>query len=163
MSRADRKTYDQMLRLYREADLHEEKDRISRSLGATRNPDLIQDILSFAISDEVRNQDTVFVIISVAMSGPGRAAAWQFWKTHHKDLTQRYDGGGLVTRLIKYITENFASEEMAAEVEAFFQDTTIPGCERTVQQSLETIRLNAAWLQRDREEVGKFLRSLPQQ
>lgn len=36
--------------LYREADLHEEKDRISRSLGATRDPNLIQRVLQFAMS-----------------------------------------------------------------------------------------------------------------
>lgn len=39
-----------LLQLYREADLHEEKDRISRSLGATRDPNLIQRVLQFAMS-----------------------------------------------------------------------------------------------------------------
>lgn len=66
-------------------------------------------------------------------------------------------GGYLVTRLIRYITENFASEEMASEVENFFRDKQIPGTERTVQQSLETIRLNAAWLQRDQDAIKKYL------
>ncbi|XP_063599829.1 puromycin-sensitive aminopeptidase-like [Penaeus indicus] len=160
MSQADEKTFDQMLKLYREADLHEEKDRISRSLGATRDPNLIQRVLQFAISDEVRNQDTVFVIISVAMTAPGRSAAWAFFKKHHEDLVDRYEGGYLVTRLIKYITENFATEEMASEVEAFFQERLIPGTERTVQQSLETIRLNAAWLQRDQDAIKKYLTEL---
>ncbi|XP_069970729.1 puromycin-sensitive aminopeptidase isoform X1 [Penaeus vannamei] len=160
MSQADEKTFDQMLKLYREADLHEEKDRISRSLGATRDPNLIQRVLQFAISDEVRNQDTVFVIISVAMTAPGRSAAWAFFKKHHEDLVDRYEGGYLVTRLIKYITENFATEDMASEVEAFFQERQIPGTERTVQQSLETIRLNAAWLQRDQDAIKKYLTEL---
>lgn len=41
--------------LYREADLHEEKDRISRSLGATRDPNLIQRVLQFAISVSCRS------------------------------------------------------------------------------------------------------------
>ncbi|XP_064113032.1 LOW QUALITY PROTEIN: puromycin-sensitive aminopeptidase-like [Macrobrachium nipponense] len=160
VSQADEKTYDQMLKLYREADLHEEKDRISRSLGATRDPNLIQRVLQFAMSAEVRNQDTVFVIISVAMTAPGRSAAWAFFKKHHQELVDRYEGGYLVTRLIKYITENFATEEMAAEVEAFFRDHQIPGTERTVQQSLETIRLNSAWLQRDQDDIKKYLLEL---
>ncbi|XP_045101162.1 puromycin-sensitive aminopeptidase-like isoform X2 [Portunus trituberculatus] len=157
VSQADEKTYEQMLKLYREADLHEEKDRISRSLGATRDPNLIQRVLQFAMSSEVRNQDTIFVIISVAMTAPGRSAAWAFFKKNHQELLDRYEGGYLVTRLIRYITENFASEEMAAEVENFFRDKQIPGTERTVQQSLETIRLNAAWLQRDQDAIKKYL------
>lgn len=69
-------------------------------------------------------------------------------------------GGYLVTRLIKYITENFATEDMASEVEAFFQERQIPGTERTVQQSLETIRLNAAWLLRDQDAIKKYLTEL---
>lgn len=69
-------------------------------------------------------------------------------------------GGYLVTRLIKYVTENFATEEMAAEVEAFFRERQIAGTERTVQQSLETIRLNAAWLQRDQDSIRKYLTEL---
>lgn len=69
-------------------------------------------------------------------------------------------GGYLVTRLIKYITENFSTEEMAGEVEAFFRERQIPGTERTVQQSLETIRLNAAWLQRDQDSIRKYLTEL---
>lgn len=62
-----------------------------------------------------------------------------------------------MARLVKYTTENFASEEDAAEVEAFFRDHHSPGTERTVQQSCETVRLNAAWLQRDCEAIREYL------
>ncbi|XP_076055525.1 puromycin-sensitive aminopeptidase isoform X1 [Oratosquilla oratoria] len=155
----DHKTYDQMVKLYRAADLHEEKDRISRSLGATKDPNLIQRVLEFAMSDDVRNQDTVFVIISVAMTCPGRSAAWAFFKAHHQQLVDRYEGGYLIARLVKYITENFASEEMATEVESFFSEKQIPGTDRTSQQSLETIRLNTAWLKRDKEAIKKYLQT----
>lgn len=65
--------------------------------------------------------------------------------------------GFLLARLVKYTTENFASEEVAAEIEAFFRDHHSPGTERTVQQSCETIHLNAAWLQRDREAIREYL------
>jgi puromycin-sensitive aminopeptidase len=66
-------------------------------------------------------------------------------------------GGFLLARLVKYTTENFASEEDAAQIEAFFRDHQSPGTERTLQQSCETIRLNAAWLQRDREAICEYL------
>lgn len=69
-----------------------------------------------------------------------------------------FRSGFLLSRLIKYLIENFASEERAKEVEEFLQANQIPGCERTVSQAVETIRLNAAWLQRDREQLAIFLR-----
>lgn len=63
----------------------------------------------------------------------------------------------MLARLVKFTTENFASEEKALEVEQFFGKHKFPGTERTVQQSLETIRLNEAWLKRDENSIRAFL------
>ncbi|VVD03160.1 unnamed protein product [Leptidea sinapis] len=82
LSGADEPTFDRFLQLYRAADLHEEKDRISRALGAVTQPHLL----------------------------------------------------------------NRAS---AREIEEFFASHKSPGTERSVQQAVETVRLNAAWLRRD--------------
>lgn len=43
-------TYDTLLKLYRSADLHEEKDRISRALGAAKDVSLLSKVLEFAMS-----------------------------------------------------------------------------------------------------------------
>lgn len=53
LSTADEKTFERFLELYRAADLHEEKDRISRALGAVRDPALLKRVLDFAISVSV--------------------------------------------------------------------------------------------------------------
>lgn len=50
LAEADEETFQRFLRLYRAADLHEEKDRISRALGAVRDPQLLRRVLDFAIS-----------------------------------------------------------------------------------------------------------------
>jgi len=63
----------------------------------------------------------------------------------------------LISRLVKYVTENFASEEKAQEVESFFAQNPFPGTERTVQQSIETIRLHKEWLSRDASEIQSYL------
>lgn len=64
-----------------------------------------------------------------------------------------------MARLIKYIIENFASEEAALEVESFFKTKKFPGTERTVLQAVETIRLNASWLNRDLESLTDYLKN----
>ncbi|KAL0822477.1 hypothetical protein ABMA28_004534 [Loxostege sticticalis] len=159
LAEADAATFDRFLELYRAADLHEEKDRISRALGAVRDPALLNRVLDFALSDEVRSQDTVFVIVSVAVSRNGRDLAWQFFKDHWQEFMDRYQGGFLLARLVKSTTENFASEAAAQEIEAFFRDHHSPGTERSVQQALETVRLNAAWLRRDLASATAYLQA----
>ncbi|CAB3259962.1 unnamed protein product [Arctia plantaginis] len=156
---ADEATFERFLALYRAADLHEEKDRISRALGAVNDPAILKRVLDFAISDEVRAQDTVFVIVSVAVTKNGRDLAWQFFKDHWQQFMDRYQGGFLLARLVKSTTENFASESCAQEIEQFFRTHQSPGTERSVQQALETVRLNAAWLRRDLASTTAYLHS----
>ncbi|XP_014478221.1 PREDICTED: puromycin-sensitive aminopeptidase [Dinoponera quadriceps] len=155
----DANTFETMIKLYKEADLHEEKDRILRALGAIKDEALLMKVLDFAMSDEVRAQDTVFAIMSVGMTYKGRLIAWNFFKENWKTLLDRYEGGFLLARLVKFTTENFVTEELAKDVENFFENHPTPGTERTVQQSVESIRLNAAWLARDKDLIRKYLTS----
>lgn len=46
----DEATFEKMLDLYRATDLHEEKDRISKSLGANRNVEILKKVIQFAVS-----------------------------------------------------------------------------------------------------------------
>ncbi|XP_065362335.1 puromycin-sensitive aminopeptidase isoform X2 [Calliphora vicina] len=154
----DQAIFEEMLSLYRSTDLHEEQDRISRALGCIGNVDILRKVIEFAMSGEVRAQDSVFVIVAVAVNPKGRDMAWQFFKDNNQKLLEQYQGGFLLARLIKYLIENFASEERALEVEEFFKNKQFPGTERTVSQAVETIRLNAAWLKRDRDSLTEYLK-----
>ncbi|XP_035784947.1 puromycin-sensitive aminopeptidase-like [Anopheles albimanus] len=163
LQNGDLDTYNEMLRLYRATDLHEEKDRISRALGSIGNVDILRKVIEFAMSDEVRAQDSVFVIVSVAMNPRGRDMTWDYFRERWQVLLNQYEGGFLLARLIKYLTENFSTEERALEVEQFFREHEFPGTERTVSQSIETIRLNADWLKRDLDAITEYLKQQQQQ
>uniref|UniRef100_A0A1B6E9J3 Aminopeptidase n=1 Tax=Clastoptera arizonana TaxID=38151 RepID=A0A1B6E9J3_9HEMI len=156
LSVGNEETYETMLRLHSEADLHEEQDRICRSLGAIKDVEILKKVLDFAMSDKVRSQDTVFVIMSVSISKPGRDLAWEFLKTNWDTISARYKGGYLLTQTIKFVTD-FATEEKAIEIEEFFKVNPCPSAERTIQQACESIRLSAAWLKRDCEALKEFL------
>ncbi|KAM7284028.1 puromycin-sensitive aminopeptidase [Ixodes scapularis] len=155
-STADRKLYDALLKLYRSTDLQEERNRIAAGLAAFTDPELIQATLEFALSSEVKTQDAVFVIISCAATPISRDMAWRFLQSNKGIICERFSGF-LITRLVKQVTEDFVSEEMAVEVKSFFSQNPFPGTERTVQQSLENIRLNASWLARDTEAIRQYL------
>ena len=92
-------------------------------------------------SDEVRDQDKLFVFMTlrgsnpVVLKSPGRVQI-------HVDC--------------RLVTVNFTSEEKAKEVATFFEANSFPGTERTVQQSLEIIRGNASWLDCDIESIKEY-------
>ncbi|XP_041696384.2 puromycin-sensitive aminopeptidase isoform X3 [Coregonus clupeaformis] len=158
LKHGDSATLDTMLKLHKQADMQEERNRIERVLGAISAPDLIQKVLTFALSEDVRPQDTVSVIGGVAGSSKhGRKAAWKFVKDNWEELHNRYQGGFLISRLIKLSVDGFAIDKMAAEVKSFFESHHAPAAERTVQQCCENILLNAAWLKRDADDIHQYL------
>ena len=59
------------------------------------------------------------------------------------------------------ITEDFTTLERADEVEAFFEANPVAGAQRTVQQSLENIRLNARWLDLNADPIADWLNIHP--
>jgi puromycin-sensitive aminopeptidase len=163
LSIGNEETFKTMLKLYRDADIQEEKDRIARSFGAIKDVNTLNQVLEFAISDEVRSQDTVTFFLAVGMgSKEGRDLSWNFFKDQRNFFQKTYPKGSMVSRLVKYVTENFVHEEKALDVEAFFREHTFSSTERTVQQATESIRLNEAWLKRDLSSIQNYLRSVKQ-
>lgn len=151
--------YERVLKLYREMPLQEEKIRCLQSLGASLKSDLLKQTLEFSISPEVRSQDTLYGVLSVARNHKGRELAWKFLQDNWDIFHNRYQSGGinLLTYIIGGTTENFTTLAKAEEVEEFFKSHPAPGAERKIKQSLERIRSNAAWLERDGEPIAKWL------
>lgn len=87
----------------------------------------------------------------------GREIVWTYFKKNHSVFREKYGTGILISRLVKHLTENFATEERRQDVEAHFAAYPMPSTERTVQQSLESIRANADWLSRDSQIIRSYL------
>lgn len=149
--------FDELLRIFRSSDMHEEKIRIARALGCVDDQALIEQVLQFAMSSEIRPQDTRFVLASLSNSMNGRNAIWSHFKANCDEYRRRYEGNVAFGHMVKCVTQNFASESKALEIEQFFDTNPIPGTERSVKQSVETIRIQAKWLDRDLESIRKFL------
>ncbi|PFX27024.1 Puromycin-sensitive aminopeptidase [Stylophora pistillata] len=158
LKHGDDNTLQSVMQLLKGADLHEEKVRLMRCMGAVSQPELIKKVCDFSMSEEVRSQDTVFVIAGVCGSVKGREMAWKFVQENWDELHNRYEGGFLLSRLIKSTTDMFVTEEAAKEVEEFFANRSVPAAERTIQQSLENIRLNCAWLGRESDRISTWLK-----
>lgn len=150
--------YEKVLAVYRTADLHSEKLQALRALGASKDVALLQRTLDFGLSEEVRSQDLIYVYASVAANLSGRAMAWKFLQDHWDDFTSKLDGTGFIlARIVGSLTSVFSSTARADEVEKFFAEHPAPMAERTIQQSLESIRSKASWVARDAKDVEEFL------
>ena len=155
----DRSTYDQLWDLEKKADLHEEQMRLLGALTRFRQPELLQEMLERSMSSDVRSQDTVLVVVSVAGNRHGRDLAWDFIKANWEEFDRRYGRGGFAIMRLVSVTGGFTTPERGAEVEQFFNDHPAPSATRTIQQSLERIRLNVKWLENNRPGLAEWAAS----
>jgi len=150
------KEYAKLMRMYKRETLHEEKNRIGRALGHFRQKNLLQKTLLVAISKAVRPQDCVRMIGVVTANPDGTDIAWGFIKRNWKTFQKRYTGSRELAHLLEPLGIS-TSLHTGRDIAAFLKKNPAPGTERTVQQVLERIRSNAAWLKRDRKKMAQFL------
>uniref|UniRef100_A0A1I8JHD6 Aminopeptidase n=1 Tax=Macrostomum lignano TaxID=282301 RepID=A0A1I8JHD6_9PLAT len=137
--------FEAALDLMDKTDLQEEKDRIQRSLGSSRDPQLRQRVLQLVVSgDKVRLQDSIYVLGSVSSASlESRRATWRFIKCNWAWFQEKLRGQILLSRLVQQVCNNFCSSEDAEDIETFFQANPLPSAERNIKQALENARLNA--------------------
>ncbi|MEK7561186.1 MAG: M1 family metallopeptidase [Patescibacteria group bacterium] len=150
--------YEGLLALYRTTNDAEEKLRILSAMGSFTDKGVLQEALAFSLSEEVRSQDTPTLLASVRGNAVAQEMAWEFIKQQWGPLVKRCGAAHhTMPRIVNAVTNGFALEDHRHDVEKFFRRNTVPGIERTVQQSLEIIRSNIAWLERDSEDIRQWL------
>ena len=152
----DRAVYDRMWELERAAELHEEKIRFLISMARFQQEELLRETLDRSLTDDVRLQDTIFVVSAVAANNRGRSLAWEFLKEQWDEFDRRYGGGGFGLMRLVAITNAFTTNEQRNDVEAFFDAHPTPAAERTIRQALERMALNVAWLDRNGDELALY-------
>ncbi len=151
------KEYNALIQRYKKETLHEEKNRIGGALGDFQHKDILKLACEFALGVDVRPQDTVGIISAVGANPLGRDIWLSFVQKNWKTLVSRYgDGGHTLARLVKAIW-NSAEEKHLKSFKKFFKTHDAPGAKRSIQQVLERLEGNIAWLNRDKTAITKFL------
>ena len=154
--RGDRAVYDAMWELERQATLEEEKVRLLVALSHFERPDLLGETLERSLSSEVRVHNTVNMLVTASEGRHGRDLAWEFLKENWTEFDRRYGEGGFALMRLVSIVSGFTTPGMREDVERFFRDHPAPAAERAVQQSLEHIGVNIAWLDRNRDDLASW-------
>lgn len=155
----DKEESNRLLKMYKEEDNQQEKDRIGRALGQFKNESLLKKTLDFSISQHVRFQNSLQIIASVWSNPHGRYLAWEFVKSNWKLLKERYAGGHYFIRVFIPAGE-FTKKEDAKDIEVFVKKNPVPEAKRTIAQALEQIYSNYEWLKRDKQKINRFLKNM---
>ena len=158
----DATLYDRYLGQIRQLSAQpEEYYRFFSALSWFQDPALVQRTLAFAISPEVRTQDTAQLIGGLMGRPPSRDAAWSFVKAQWPTLVQKLGTFQGIPGIIGALG-GFCSQKHAADVRQFFAKNPVPSSERSLQQALERIDSCAALVSRQAPALTTWLRTSAQ-
>ncbi|WVZ93105.1 hypothetical protein U9M48_039114 [Paspalum notatum var. saurae] len=162
VSASSRSGYDALLKIYRETAEPQEKSRILGSLSSSPDKDMVVEALNFMLTDEVRNQDSFYILGGISLEG--REVAWTWLKQNWDYVLKTWPSSSLISDFMNSIISPFTSEEKAAEVSEFFAGRIKPSFERALKQSLERVRISARWIESIRSEpnLGQTVQHLLQ-
>lgn len=144
-------------KLYIKEKMHEEKNRYGNALTNFKDKDLLKKTLEFSLSKNVRIQDAPHMIVSTWSNSNGREITWSFIKNNWKELCKKYgEGGHFLSRLLVAMGTHTETKDLK-DIQKFFSKNKAPGADRTIEQGLEKIKSNIAWIKDDKKDIKKWL------
>ncbi|KAJ2807919.1 hypothetical protein H4R20_001081 [Coemansia guatemalensis] len=157
--------HDRVRQMYENSQhWHLSEDHRMAALGAmscTRDQKLMWKTLEYALSDKVLPQDLNIVIgFMVSSNYESKHVLWRWFCKNYQRVVERLgECSALLGHVVGTVIGEFATATMANEIEAWFADKHTAAFDRTLPQSLEFIRVRAAWYHRDKDEVMEWFLS----
>ncbi len=129
--------YEKILRLAQSSADPDLKQNALRTLTRFQAPDLVARTLKYAVSDQVRSQDSWMLIAQLLSRRETQDAAWAFVQQHWDEITQR-ETENSETRIVE-AAGAFCTVERRDEVTSFFAAHPVASARRTLAKSIDSI------------------------
>lgn len=116
---------------------------------------LVQRTLDFALSPEVRSQDSLGLIGNVIGNPDGQKLAWDFIRSHWDEVVKA--GGPFASAQVQGSVGVFCDAVMKDQVQEFFSAHPSSAAERTFRQSMERINNCIAMKTQQSSQLASWL------
>ncbi|XP_027337780.1 aminopeptidase M1-like [Abrus precatorius] len=114
----NRTGFESLLSLYRSTDVLQEREKILRCIASSADPNIVLEVLNLLLSDEIPDQDIIYVLWGISLEGSEIALKWLMVN----------------------------SDEKADEIEAFFASRMNHSIVMNLKLSIEQVRIKARWI-----------------
>ncbi|CAN9513289.1 unnamed protein product [Ophioblennius macclurei] len=138
-----------LLNMYPQVTFDSEKRKMLQGLASTQDARRIVWILKTGLQGNIiQTQDLPLVINTVSHGFAGYLFTWDFIQENWDRLIEKFPVGSFaIQSIIKSATSQFSTQAHLDQVQTFFSSLKERGSQmRSVQEALETIRLNQRWM-----------------
>jgi aminopeptidase N len=153
----DAALYDQYLARSKAATEPEERYQYLYALTSFPDPALVRRTMDLVLSPDVRSQDVKLVIAQMLINRDTRQLAWTLVRDRWSEI-QKKTGEFVGNTVIVGSLAASCDARYADEIEKFFATHKVRDAERTLRQSLETIRSCAGFAQAQQPKLAEWLK-----
>lgn len=154
--------WDFAWRMYKNATVASEADKLMYALSCTEQPWLLNRYLDYSLdSNMIRKQDASYTIVYIAGNPIGQPLAWDFIRAKWDYLYNNFGGAMSFGRLISGVTKRFSTEYEYKQLLQFKEDNAgqIGSATAALEQALETTRANINWVSLNKKSVQEWFTS----
>jgi aminopeptidase N len=152
----DKALWDQLLSASQKANSPAERYRYLYALGAFDDPALIDRGLNFALTPDLRSQDTATFLGSFLENPVARPRAWTFIKQHWNELGPKTTISLGDVRLVESLG-GFCDARSRDDIKDFFKAHKLPAASRALDQTIEKINNCIAMKEKETPAVASWL------
>ncbi|KAJ9582424.1 hypothetical protein L9F63_003222, partial [Diploptera punctata] len=144
---------------YNSTGVPSERKLLLKALGVASDPWILQRYLLTTLDRNlVKPQDVKVVLAGVAVNPEGQLLAWRHLKAHWHYLQSMF-GNSTYTMgtFISAVASHFTTEYDYQETVKFFKPMNVGSGNRSLKQTLETIRLNIHWVEQNQQVINTWL------
>ena len=151
--------YEKLYQIYLNPGTTDEKISALRNLGRFEDPALIQRTLGYLFDGTVLSQDIYIPMQGMRGHAGGVKALWAWTKANWDELSKRLPPGlSMLGSVLQISVSGFTSMEYVEEVKDYFSSKSTKGFDQGLAQALDTVTSKAKWINRDRDQIKKYLK-----
>ncbi|XP_054269208.1 aminopeptidase A-like isoform X1 [Macrosteles quadrilineatus] len=162
MAESGEQQWDRMWDKYLAETDPQEKGRLRRSLATIKEPWILARLIERAKNEDyVRSQDYFGLMAAIAGNPVGNNLLWDWVRANWQYLVDRFTlNNRSFGRLLPYVAGSFSSDIKLKEVEQFIAQHPEAGAgEAGRRATLESIKLNIAWLEKHLAPLTEWLKT----
>ncbi|GAM21589.1 hypothetical protein SAMD00019534_047640 [Acytostelium subglobosum LB1] len=150
---------NEMIEIYKKSTNTVERATLLSVISSVQGEALINKVLAFSFSADVKMQDAYYVWFGLPNKSTG--IAWKYLVANFESINETFKESGLFPRIISSTFAARMSEEQIVTVEKFFEAHPVNIAARSIKQDLEIARDNSRWYDYIHADIAKWLVSHP--
>ncbi len=153
-SAATEADFDRFVEAYETAHTPQLRQRFLQAVCSVDDPERAATVFDWTLAGRVRTQDAAWVTARMLTNRKSGPSVWRLLRTHWADVVKTYPK--VTLRNVFEGLPALSKPEIAADIEAFFAETSVDS-PKTLAQKLELLRANVALRTREAERLGRHL------